>query len=322
MIIATIAIHLVGVNASILAQTIPTNPNPAPAPLVRLNLIVADGKDHSQDNVGKGDIKVFEDKVEQSLLVFERDERPVDYGIVIDASGSFRSVMGPALEAVSLIIDNNRPADETFIERFVDLEKTDLLSGFTNDKNVLLKTLKAIKVEGGQSAVLDALYLAVAYSARHAKEERRQALVFITDGEDRQSVYKLEDVVKLLHKTNVQVFVIGIVFLLEKEGGLIRRSPRDEAENLLASIAKESGGRLFLARDLGDLTKAVIEINHDLQRQFAITYQATDREKTGFRKVDVKVVEGPGRKNWHAIVPRGYYLNPEVVESKSKAKNP
>jgi VWFA-related protein len=322
-IIATIATQLVlGVNASILAQTIPSNPNPAPAPLVRLNLIVTDNADHSQDDVGKGDIKVFEDKVEQSLLLFERDERPVDYGIVIDASGSFRSVMRPALEAVSLIISNNRPFDETFIERFVSVDKIEVLRGFTGDKNVLLSTLKSIKVEGGQSAVVDALYLAIDYSAKHAKKERRQALVFITDGEDRHSFYQLEDIVTALHKTNIQVFVIGMVFMLDQSTSLVRLSRRDEAEKLLSTIAKESGGRLFYAENLGDLTKAVIEINHDLQTQFAISYQPTNREKTGFRKLEVKVVERPGRKKWRAIAPLGYYLNPQVADSKSKAKNP
>jgi Ca-activated chloride channel family protein len=309
-IVATIATLLaLVVNASFVAQTTPSNPSGPQTPSVRLNVIVTDSANHSLDDIRKGDIRVFEDKVEQTVLLSEKDERPVDYGIVIDTSGSFKSVMGPALEAVSVIISNNRPADETFIERFVSSDKIETLRDFTSDKSLLLAALKSIRVEGGQSAVLDALYLAVDHTAKHAQKERRQAVVLITDGEDRQSFYKLEDTVKFLRATNVQVFIIGIVFMLDKESGLIRQSPRDKAEKLLATFAEESGGRLFFVKNLNELAKAVAEIVHDLRGQFLISYQPTNSGKTSFRKVDVKLVEAPDRKKWSVIARPGYYLN-------------
>ena len=322
-ILALIAVQLVLlVNTALVGQTTPANPNQGETPVVRMSLIVTDGANNSVDDITKGDLKVFEDKIEQTILVLERDERPFDCGIILDTSESFRKVLAPALEAVRLIIDNKRPDDEIFIERFISSDKIDTLQDFTRDKEPLFESLKSLNVEGGQSAVLDALYLAVEHTAKHAQKNRRQALVLITDGEDRASFYEQEVVVKALRKANMQVFIIGITALLDKERGLIRQSQRDQAEKLLITIAEESGGRLFLAAKVGELAKAVGEINHDLHGQIALSYRPTNNKKTGRRKVEVKFVAASDRKNWKAIAPRSYYLNAPDAGPAPKPKTP
>lgn len=321
-IIAVLTTQLLLVSSLIVGQTAPANPSEGQIPVVEMNLMVADSDNHFVDDIAKGDVKVFEDKVEQTVLLVEKDQRPVDYGIVIDASKSFKDVIGPALEAVRLIINNNRATDETFIVRFVNVSQIEMMQEMTSDKALLLKALKLIKVDDGQSALLDALYVSVDYAAKHAQKDRRQALVLITDGEDRRSFYTQDQLFKVLRNSNVQVFIIGITFLLDKERLIMGPSPRDKSEKLLTTIAQESGGRLFLAANVGELAKAVIEINHDLQSQFVLHYRPTNTEKTGFRKVEIKMVEAPGQKKWKAIAPRGYYLNGPDANSKSETKKP
>ncbi|HXL80692.1 MAG TPA: VWA domain-containing protein [Pyrinomonadaceae bacterium] len=311
------------INASFIAQNIPPNPSSTLAPPVRLSLIVTDKSDHSLDEIRKEDIKVFEGNVEQTILLLERDQRPVDLGIAVDSSGSFKELIGSALSAVQIIIHRKRPSDEVFIERFTSGDKIETVQDFTSDESLLLAGLKLMRVEGGQSAVIDALYLAVDHTAKHEPKEHRKAVIFITDGEDRASYYKREDLIKFLHTTNVQVFVIGIVTLLDSQAGLVRSSPREVAEGFLRSVAEESGGRLFLPKNVGELSRALDEIDHDLKSQFVIGYQSTnDGGKTGFRKVDVKAIEAPGREKLHLITARGYYLKPPSSDSKSKDKKP
>lgn len=323
-ILAAIATQLVlVVNTSIVGQTAPANPDAGQTPVVTMNLIVTNGANNSVDDIAKGDLKVFEDKVEQTILLLEKNERPVDCGIIIDTSQSFRKVLSAVLEAVRLIINDNRSADEIFIERFISSEKIETLQDFTSDKELLLASVKSLNVEEGQSAILDALYLAAEHTAKHAQKDRRQALVLITDGEDRASFYKLEHVVKALRRANQQVFIIGITALLDQEAGLINReSARDKAEKLLTTIAEETGGRLFIAQKVGEMAQAVTEINHDLHGQFALSYRPTNNEKKGFRKVEVKIVEAPDRKKWTAITRRGYYLNAQDADSKRETKKP
>lgn len=291
---------------------------------VSLSLIVTDKQNKSVNTIYKDQIHVFEDKVEQPITAIEPDERPVDYGIVIDASGSFRRLIVSSLETVRLIIKNKRPADEVFIERFISSLQIEKHQDFTSDEAVLLKSLENFKIEGGQSAVIDALYMAVNYVDEHNKANagRRKVVIIITDGEDRNSSYKQEELVNLLHETGVQVFVLGLVIELEKEPGFIRRSPQEKAEKLLKTVAEESGGRIFFPKDKQQLIDSTTQIIMDLRGQFRINYQSTsDASKKGFRKVDVKFVSTDAEK-LSLVVPRGYFVGPRTALTTTSEKKP
>src|SRR5437016_652902 len=77
-------------------------------PAVRLNVLAIDNPQHAKDELSKDSIKVFEDKVPQTITTFAKDERPLRYGIAIDSSGSFKMLLGPSLDAAKILIDGNR----------------------------------------------------------------------------------------------------------------------------------------------------------------------------------------------------------------------
>ena len=56
-------------------------------------------------------------------------------------------------------------------------------------------------------------------------DRRRRALIVITDGEDRNSFYKQEQLFARLREEDVQIFVIGFVNELDKEGGFHSQEP-------------------------------------------------------------------------------------------------
>jgi Ca-activated chloride channel family protein len=288
------------------------NPSPPaakpPGPTIRLSLIVTDSKDKSVDTISKDDVRLVEDKVEQTVMSVEPDVRPVDLGIAIDASGSVRRFIEPIVEGARLIIVNRQPNDEIFLERFVSSDKITKLQDFSSDEKVLTKALDTVYVEAGQSAVIDAVYIAAQYVAGHNRSsDRRKALVVFTDGEDRNSYYKLEKLLELLHKENVQVFVVGLITALTDQPTYVARpGNRQRAIQLLNSMAEEAGGRVFLPRDQSEVRDSVAQIVHDLRKQFRITYQSSN-EKKDFRKVEVKLISTNGEKR-KAIVPRGYKL--------------
>jgi Ca-activated chloride channel homolog len=289
---------------------------------VSLSMIVTDKNNKSVNTIRKDQIRVFEDKAEQQILSIEPDERPVDYGIVMDASGSFRRLLMSSLEAVTLILKNKRPTDEIFIERFISSDKIEKYEEFNADGAVLIKSLDGFKLEGGQSAVIDALSTAVNYVDEHnkANEGRRKVVIIITDGEDRASFYKKDDLIKLLHETGVQVFVLGLVTELDTEPGFTRPGARDRAEKLLKSVANESGGRLFLPKDKQQLMDSAAQIILDLRGQFRIKYQSTgDPAKNGFHDVDVKFVSTDGEK-LSLVVPPGYFTGPRTPVRKQEKK--
>ena len=274
----------------------PVPPKPA-GPIVELSLIVTDKDRKSVETIDKSEIRITEDKVEQTVLSVERDDRPIAYGLVIDSSGSLRRLIAAVVEAAKIIIVNRRGSDEIFIERFVSSDKITTLQDFTSDNTALLESLKLIRIEPGLSAIIDALYVAAERVAQHNKtsESRRKAIVIITDGEDRNSRHKLEALISLLQKNRIQVFALGLVIDLDTQSGLIRKSPRDNAEKLLNTLAEKTGGRALFPKTGAELITATSEISNDLRSQFRVTYQSTQGEKKGSRKVDVKVTSPTGQ---------------------------
>jgi Ca-activated chloride channel homolog len=303
----SLIIKLVFVSLALGSTIFGQEPTATPiGPTVQLSLIVTDSKNKSVDTVSKEDIRLTEDKVGQTVLSVEPDVRPVDLGLLIDSSASFRTLIESTLEAARLVVVNRRPNDEIFIERFISTDKIERLQDFTRDEGVLTKALKSIFIEGGQSALVDAVYTGAHYVAEHNRNsDRRKALVLFTDGEDRLSTYKLEKLLSLLRKEKVQVFVIGLTVKLDEEAGVGRLSPRDKAEKLLQTMAEETGGRVFFPKTRTDLVDSIMQIVHDLRGQFRISYQSSNADKKEFCKVDVKLTSSSDEKR-KAIVPRGY----------------
>ena len=287
-------------------------------PRVNLSLIVTDKNKKSVSTLRKEDVQVFEDKVQQTILSIEPDERPVDFALVIDRSGSLRSLLPSVVEAAYRIITNKQPADQFFIETFVSSDNIRKVQDFTGDTRILTDTLKSIYVEGGLSAILDGVFVAADHLAKHTEvPSRRKALILITDGEDRRSGTKLDEVLKQLRAQDIQVFVIGLITNLDDYALVARANPRDKAKKLLTTLAEESGGLAFFPKNKSELTDAAGLISAAQLGQFRITYKSSkEPTKTEFRKVEVKLISTSGDK-LQAIAPRGYY-----VEAKDVTKKP
>jgi Ca-activated chloride channel family protein len=301
------AILFLALSSTLVAQE-PTPPVAKPAgPTVQLSLIVIDSKNKSLNQVNREDVHVIEDKVEQTVLRIEPDERPLDLVLAIDSSNSLRSLMRTVFEAAQLVIVNRRPEDEILLMRFISSDKIEKLTDFTRDGDELIAGLRKITIEGGQSAVIDAIYVGASTFAdfRKASPDRRKVLVIITDGEDRNSHYKQEALVKELRVSGVQIFALGLVTELDHESGLTRKSPRDKAEKLLQTVTEETGGRVFFPKNRTELIDSMTQIINDLRGQFRLTYQSSNGEKKGLRNVEVKLISASGEKR-KAIVPRGY----------------
>jgi len=295
-----------------LAPAQQAQPSPALSQSVKLTLIVTDGANHSVDDIRQEEIQVVEEKLPQAISSLSRDVRFVDYALVLDNSGSFKSLLPPVIQAAKALINNNQPEDETFIESFVGSANIETVQEFTADKSRLNAALDSLYVRFGQTAVIDAAYLAVKHTAeyRGGSAERRRAVVVFTDGEDRASYYGNDQLVRLLRERDVQVFVVGLVNLLDKEGGLIRKSPREKAELLLKQIADESGGRVFFPRDGKEFSEALAQISHDLHFQYLLGFERRGKPgEKGFRKLKVTLTKATGREKLTIITRPGYLIN-------------
>lgn len=172
----------------------------------------------------------------------------VTLGILVDCSGTQRLQLENILSAVKQLSETMTQGDRAFLVRFVDAGKFSIVQEFTNNKNEINESGDDLYIEGGMTAIIDA----VDRSARYVKKNEPnltsiRAFVLISDGEDQGSGKKIEDTITLLKENQIKVFAIGI-------------SDLKVSTKLLDRFTKETGGRTFLPRTTAELSNAVITI--------------------------------------------------------------
>jgi Ca-activated chloride channel family protein len=279
--------------------------------LVNVNVRVVDRNNRPISDIQQNEFSIFEDGVPQKIEFFTKEEVPISYGIAVDNSGSMRSQITTVIDASKNIVSSNRPGDETFVVRFTGRDNIELLQDFSANKQEVMDTLdEKILIEPGQTAIIDAVYLSVerlgqSRGRSNPDDKRRQALILVTDGEDRDSYHKESDLFDLLRENDVQIYIIGFVDELATQGGLIKKSPQEKAMALLNDLAKQTGGRVFFPKSLDELPGIANEITRDLRTQYVLGYYPAKENDGSFRNLRVTVADAPGRDKRIALTRSG-----------------
>ncbi|MEO8434717.1 MAG: VWA domain-containing protein [Pyrinomonadaceae bacterium] len=278
--------------------------------LVTLNVRVIDRNNRPIDNVQQDEFKVYEDGTLQPIFSFTKEDVPISYGLAVDTSGSLRSQLPTVIDAAKTIINSNKPGDETFLVRFISSDKIETVQDFTPNKDLLIDGLDTLFTEGGQTALIDAVYLSAERVGQYKKgsqdDRRRRALIVVTDGEDRNSYFKQDQLFARLREEDVQIYVIGFVAELDKEGGLIRKSPRERSVALLNRLATDTGGRAFFPQSIAELPEIAGAIVRDLRTQYVISYSPTNTTQDGsYRGIKVTVADASGKDKRIALTRAG-----------------
>ena len=276
--------------------------------LVNLNVRVVDRNNRPVGTLAENDFKVYENNILQPIEFFTKSEVPTNYSLVIDNSGSLRQQLDKVIEAGKIIINTNRPDDATSVIRFVSRDKISIEQDFTSSKKDLLDTLEDnLFIEGGQTAVRDAVYLAAEGVTDYEKstdpnDRKRRAIILVTDGDDRDSYYSEIQLFNLLKETDVQIFVVGFIGDLDKDGGFIGKSPQSKAKNFLEKLATETGGKSYFPNSIGELNGIASDIATELRTQYLISYEPTDDKQDGsLRNIRVVVADGPNKQKRIAV---------------------
>lgn len=304
------------------APTIAPTPNPedeiikVDTELVNLSVRVIDRNNRPINNLAQKDFTILEDNVAQPIEFFSRAEVPTNYSLVIDNSGSLRQQLEKVIEAGKIITNTNRADDETSIIRFVSSDKIEIVQDFTANKTDINDALDNLYIEGGQTAIIDAVYLAAEkvteYEKKDGTDRKRRALILVSDGEDRDSYYKEQQLFELLRETDVQIYVIGFVGDLSKDGGFISKSPQAKAKAFLEKLAVETGGKSYFPDSINELTRIAQDISSELRTQYSIGYIPTnDRRDGSYRNIKVQVSDGPNKQKRIAVTRAGRTADPD-----------
>ena len=109
-----------------------------------------------------------------------------------------------------------------------------------------------------------------------------------------------------MRESDVQIYVIGFVDDLSKEGGFIGKSPQGKAKALLERLASETGGKAYFPKSSAELPGLAREISNELRTQYSIGYiPSNDRKDGTYRTIKVQVDDGPGNQKRIAVSKAG-----------------
>lgn len=249
---------------------------------------VYDDKGRMVAGLAPEDFTVMEDKVVQPLTGFARTEIPATVGLVIDTSGSMRNKMPRVEQAVDLFLEQNNPENQLFFIRFDD--EVELEEDFTREPEDIRDALANVVVKGG-TALWDAVYLAVD-KVEDGDEPRRVVIVF-TDGEDKDSYYKHDELVQKVREADAQVFIVAFLDdeLSTSKGFFgVFKSQRQKVQDQIAGVAEVTGGQAFFPEKVDDLSGVFANIARDLKNQYRLAYISSNLIHDGsWREIDVQV---------------------------------
>lgn len=313
-----------------------------PADVVRIdsNLVTVffSGVDKNQafiTTLERGDVKLFENGIEQQILTFQREtERPLSIALLIDISGSQKNTLALEKAAAKSFTDAvlRRPGDQLavisfaadpFLEQELTTKLTDVekaidavstIKGYLGYQGSgILLPVGAKRAEGSlsyTSAIWDALWLTCKSVLSAVPVDKRRVIVILTDGEDTSSRASIEEAITQVSQTNAIVYVIGIGDSALAEG--VNRKT-------LGKLARETGGKFFSPKRDEDLKNAFRGIEKELRSQYLMTYVPENRDANlSYRHLRIQISNRKFREQGIQLFHRpGYYLNAKTGASMS-----
>jgi Ca-activated chloride channel family protein len=263
----------------------------APARIIRADVnlvlvptVVTDRKGATVTGLTRDNFMVLEDKVPQSIVALSNQDAPCSIGIVLDLSGSMRTKLRAATDALRTFLQTANPEDEIFL--LTVGSRPHRLSDFTADFATLQNQIVGAHADG-DTALIDTVYMAL--RQLHSARNGRSALLIVSDGMDNNSRYSKAELLRVVEESDSQIYTIGIadapafkkaIELTEQSRGLA----------LLSDLADRSGGMSFKAVISDDVEPAALKIGRAIRNEYVIAYSETGVNSPGkWRKVQVKV---------------------------------
>ena len=264
--------------------------------LIPVHVTTPDGI--SVTTLTKGNFRLTEDSVEQTITHFSKDDAPISLGLVFDTSGSMRNKMRKSLQAVAKFFKTANPDDEFFLVEFNERPK--LTVNFTGDSDEIMRRIGRAK-PFGRTSLLDAIDLA----RRQMKKAHnfRKAIVILSDGGDNRSRYTETEIRNAMLESDVQLFAMGI---FEQEAHKL--TPEEiNGPHLLEELADETGGLMYTVAKVDDLESISSKISDELRTQYVLGYSPANATRDGkFRQVRLKLEDVPTVPKLRTYYRHGY----------------
>jgi len=213
--------------------------------------VVATRKDGSKATVTSKEISLFDNGVEQSIKNFSPDPSPARMVLLVDNSLTIRADVAK-LEAATLefayeIYDG----DKLLIVGYDNA--AEIVSDWTDDVKKIETELKSFRKKGDPH-LFDALY-AVTEDALRPLSAQKRTIIVISDGLDRGSKIKFNDVLSALQLLDITVYMIQAP---DRTRGAIRRDVPKPLQ-VVEKLVEGTGGQVFPIEDPREAAKAICD---------------------------------------------------------------
>ena len=288
--------------------------------LVNVTATVTDDGGRFVSGLHKEDFTVYDDGVRQEIAYFSNERVPVSLGILLDASGSMSpDKIATARRAIDRFINELLgDEDEFFFIEFADSPR--VTQQWTKDRRLISRAVSRVNPSGGTAmydAVADAIPLA------SAGQNRKKALLVISDGNDSDSTIRVSELRHLIRESEVLVYALGVDATTRSSGGTVTRPPvqiptpipfpfpvpgrrrpvlpqitggifgGSDSQRVnpqaLRQMTDDTGGRTEIVRGFDGLDAATTRIADELSKQYSLGYANTGEKDGRWHSIRVEV---------------------------------
>jgi len=266
------------------------------ATAVAVDVTVRDRSRRSITGLAATDFQVFDNGVRQEVAEVSYGKLPIDVTVALDVS---YSVTGALLErlrrgVVQLMGDLGR---EDRLKLMLFNMRVTRTTDFTRDVRSVERAIREATAGGG-TALLDAVSVALVSSAT---PDRRQLVVFFTDGGDSSSITTPAMLTAVAQRTRATLtFVMPGSFPILRtavgssgdvrvvSAGVTPAPPRP-LDALFRTLAAETGGSILSVGASTDLTATFRRALEEFRSTYVLYYNARGVDRGGYHAIEVRV---------------------------------
>ncbi len=301
-----------GVGGVLYAQDAPHAIFRVKVDMVVLSFQVTDSKNHYVNALKPADFKIYEDGILQRISTFAEGANPP---MAVNPDGSTHAILDakkedlPGMDRPDALVGTNVfvlfdtsnfmyrgfvYAEDAIADFVRGLDRADSVAVYTFSRNVSraapLTREHSSAIQGLRTSVAGddtALYNALLLTLRDAaKVPGRKVVIVFSNGPDNASMVAPDDVRAVAEDEGIPIYVIST--------NEVNKDPISSA--VFRRIALRTGGKAYFARTWQKQVEAFEDIREDMSNSYTITYYPATNPNEGFRKINVELVNDPGKK--------------------------
>jgi Ca-activated chloride channel homolog len=277
--------------------------------MVLVPVSVTDVMDRPVMNLRREDFALFQDDQQQKVEYFATEDVPISIGLLLDLSKSMTNKFEMERAAVTEFFKNANNQDDYFAIIFSDHPK--LITASTQSIETIQSNL-ALLTPDGNTALFDAI--SDGADRMRLAQQRRKALLIISDGGDNHSRHRLKEIKRLVQDSDIEVYAIGVFDI-----GPFKTVEEALGKKWLSQITDATGGRTITVDSRNKIPEAAATISREIRSRYVLGYRPAEAHGSLRRKIRVQVASTSMKTAFHAYYKTGYV--PPEASSPDPVKN-